>query len=384
MINEALQFFVVGLLLFSLSLAIGAPLTLRAAEQVDLVPNLTHLLGNVFTMAAACCLLVVSTIAPEDRRDPARAVMWHVGFLVICVTTMVLLFWGSSSASRSTLAIASGDEPVVAPYLTIYGGYLAWATLVYHSLGRRYFQASLATPVARTGFRLTLLGFHAGSLWLACSLLELIAPPELANAVPAILTDSNVWGSVCAILVAIGTVYPEIRIAGRQPIALAGPRPAYCRPRLIVALVQLHLLWRPLVKAFPEVVAELDNHDCATRLYRRVIEIRDAQLRLAPYVPPAVRALVESMPSTRGESGNDSVLLEAARLAVGLDAYRVAPRSRYVDRTTDDHSVHPGNMTDPLDEARYLVGVAVAFRWSRSIRNLRRRMRLAPESPLAS
>lgn len=126
----------------------------------------------------------------------------------------------------------------------------------------------------------------------------------------------------------------------------------------------LEPLWRVLVEARPEVrfgvtAPVADDELARYQLYRRVMEIRDAQLALRAYVPFGTHECASAM--ARDQKLSDSaadVLLEAVELAAGLAAHRRGASA-----------VDPGDRTAPqpastrlLDDAVWLLRVAAIMR----------------------
>jgi hypothetical protein len=123
--------------------------------------------------------------------------------------------------------------------------------------------------------------------------------------------------------------------------------PAWCR----AAYHQLSPLWSALREAVPQVAFPLPpsvQSQIGLRLYRRVVEIRDAELSLGPYMPPVA-----------GQQGPcPDLATQAAALRAAIGARRRDPaRCR-----APLHGVpSPGTRPDLYGEVTRLVQVSRAF-----------------------
>lgn len=164
-------------------------------------------------------------------------------------------------------------------------------------------------------------------------------------------------GSIQALFMAAATAVPlilAIQIAGSE----------------IVALYQLHPLWRVLVQATPEVtfpgtVPHSRLRDLLTsiprvhaKLYRQIIEIRDALLVLGRYVQPETTRHAREhisrhpVPAALSEATLTAITLEAAR-----HAKMTGENPSSAGRIISDHGG-----SDRTSEIRWLRSVAQAHR----------------------
>ncbi|NUS45449.1 MAG: hypothetical protein HOQ24_17375 [Mycobacteriaceae bacterium] len=139
-------------------------------------------------------------------------------------------------------------------------------------------------------------------------------------------------------------------------------------------------LWRRMVTELPQVRLDgVDENSLAGveraryRLYRRVIEIRDAQLVLRPYIPPEIPGWALAAARARGlDPVTSDVLLEAAELGAALDAYR-AGRQHHAGVVDVVLPRCDAAAPDVLAEVRRLVQVDTALRGDPDVVVLRRR-----------
>ncbi|QWF78501.1 hypothetical protein HUW46_01897 [Amycolatopsis sp. CA-230715] len=165
------------------------------------------------------------------------------------------------------------------------------------------------------------------------------------------------------------------RLLGRTTFAEAGEhdaelaatllcRPDFTRPPLAewaeAVLEEIEFLRSTITAPFPEIVLSgLGDADLGTRLYRAVIEIRDARLRLLPYVPAGVATAVDRVCRAAGAGvAEREAVRVAAEITLGLDGYAAGRRTTGV-RVGAQHR-EPVCRT-VRDEAEFLAGVALAF-----------------------
>ncbi|MFK0249586.1 MAB_1171c family putative transporter [Amycolatopsis azurea] len=377
--TRARLFLILGLLLLGTALALGAPATTRLTLSYEPVPNMTRLVGDVLAMGAACCLLALSTMAPGRDPHPYRRITSHAAALLAAALAMATLLDAADTEPTAAFVSVYGGELLIDLYLAVYAGYLTWGMVTFERLGRRYFHAPSTTIIARTGFRLSRLGLHCGYLWLLTRAIDVLAlhtgwpisTPPVAGVLPAL----------CAALVAFGVTFPE----WMPPLLRTRPAEQVLRLiahlRVMMALALVSMLWRPLVRAVPDVVVDFTSCGRATRLYRRVIEIRDVQLRLVPYVHPAAQFVAAARTRREPNDEHSLALFEAAALATALEGYRMRQRHLGSDCPMVDYVDHGRILATPFDEARHLAAVAVAFRFSRTIRFVRRQLCPCPDHP---
>jgi hypothetical protein len=181
-------------------------------------------------------------------------------------------------------------------------------------------------------------------------------------------------------LLAIGTGAAGATFTGWWPAVRNVPIQRQVRQ----ATRRLTPLWERVVEEVPQVqLDELDEGRLARperseyRLYRRTLEIRDAQLALRPYIPPQIPGWALAAADERGlEPAAADVLLEAAELGAALDAHRAGQRyhPEVVDLVMPQHSPAA---PDLLAEARWLIRVGAALRRDPDVVALRCRAEVA-------
>jgi hypothetical protein len=208
-----------------------------------------------------------------------------------------------------------------------------------------------APPYLRAALRLFGLGVVFSAAYMATSMAYLAFRWSLT---PALLPA---FGATEAVFMAAGTAVPlilAVRIAGRET----------------VALYRLHPLWRVLVHAAPEVtfpgtVPHGRTRDLVTafpqvhaKLYRRIIEIRDALLVLSRYVTPEMTRQAREHVSCHPVP---ITLSEATLIACSMEGARHAKITGKAPADSG-HPISNHGGSDRSSEILWLCAVAQAHR----------------------
>ncbi len=223
-----------------------------------------------------------------------------------------------------------------------------------------------APPSTRAALRLFGLGTAFTAIYMTTSMAYLAFRWSLT---PALLPTV---GSIQALFMAAGTAVPlilAIRSTGGE----------------IVALYQLHPLWRVLVQAIPEVtfpgtVPHSRLRDLLTslpqvhaKLYRQIIEIRDALLVLNRYMTPELARQAREhvshhlVPTGLSDAGlsdaglSNSALSDAMLTACSVEVARHAKAAGAIPSSTGNTIFDHGG-SDRRSEVRWLRSVAQAHR----------------------
>jgi hypothetical protein len=230
-------------------------------------------------------------------------------------------------------------------------------------LVRRYTDAREAYPLIRRGFRITVLGACIGMVCVVWKAAGSISLGVADRPLPWQAALSQILPIVAIAVAATGSTYtswaPTLRNLRE-------------RWRVLTATRALRPLWRKLIEAFPHVqfvdeprisLSTLTRTERGEyRLYRRTLEIRDAQLALRPYMPPEAPGWAhEAAQCQQLNPPAANVLLEAVELATALDAHNAGQRHRPepADTVTTRHAPSAPNL---LAEARWLIRVSTAMR----------------------
>lgn len=206
-----------------------------------------------------------------------------------------------------------------------------------------------------------------------------------------------------ALRLMVPTLSPELvrRILGRTVYDSAQEREAELFASLMLSRVdgtrdirrvrqatqRLTPLWRRIVAEVPQVRLHVDEGPLSPaqraqyRLYRRALEIRDAQLVLRPFIPPQIPEWTFAVVGERGlDPATADILLEAAELGAALDAHH-ARRRHHAGVVKIVLPRHHVAAPDLLAEARRLIQVATALHCDAEVSALRRRAEDAAARP---
>ncbi len=343
-----------GLLAFGTAFLVLAPPHTVLISEFLRVPNSGRLLGNLLTLAAAGAMQVMMLHLVHPPPVARQRVRRRLAVITLVALAMTVLLISADTENVTNFVERYATSTPIAIYQLLYLSCLAMAVIDLIHLSIRY--SRHVAPMLRTGLRMVATGGIVYALHTAYKM-ALIA---------AAWSDSRLPGDesmISTTLAALGGVL----IAGGTTLPVWGPR-ALLPWRLLrqyLSYRRLTPLWRELSAAVPEV--RLTQPEAATdpapwtmdiRLYRRVIEIRDAQLLLQPYSDPAAVDAAQEHARRIGLRGaHAQAHVDAVALATGLKRWRsdgpgVAPI------VTEQHDVGDASLTS---ESRYLEQVAAAF-----------------------
>lgn len=305
-------------------------------------PNLAIVVGDALALAACCgALCYLAHLAYPDSRAIRLA---SVFVLAWCVTVGAMMLFFSripTLASTSQFWEVYGPvEPGVAALRLSFLPYLAVSCIGFVRLATNYERAA-ARRSTMAGMQLVKVGALVGLVFVANEAARVLTSSPTRTVSPAAL------GVSCVSLILIGVLLPSV-----------GPR---LRVEQVLeriandsALRRVNALWAAMTRSRPQVVFEAGASDAVSRLYRNVVEIQDAAVRME-----APQALVTSL-TREAESvaeKNRAAFIAAGSLALAL---------RY-PAEGDTPISFPSGRADLNDEARSIVQVA---RWwnSRQLR----------------
>ncbi|MFF3110271.1 MAB_1171c family putative transporter [Kitasatospora sp. NPDC057904] len=298
----------------------------------------------------------------------AGAFLLSVGAYVAAGTTQV-----------GALVVAHGQRRfLLVAYIGLLTAHLVWRLAVFGLLTGR--AARRMPPGAlRSGLRLMASGTVIGLLWIAGNVNDVVDLLTTGGEIGAESAASAVSALVCVVLMLAGATAP----------AWGGRLARWWRPlRARYAYRRLEPLWSvlratvPAVELLPETarVGRRTPHGAQFALYRRIIEIRDGQLALRPYVHPQVPSWVAEFTASTASTGGVrlrrrhevAATVEAAGIAAALEAagaghrYPAEPSAGYV----------PSEGQVGIDEeVAWLIKVADAFTASPAVARVRSRVR---------
>jgi hypothetical protein len=370
-----------------------APATLAALGRLSGDSDPALLLGDSLKTVAVS-LLVLLTLGlrargePEARPRLRRRIRRHTAVaLAVPVLLAVLFHTAHIRPHGDSLVVHGSGRWLLAGYNTLFAGYTVCCLAVLVALLARQTRRAEA-GLLRTGLRLMTAAAGVGvvwALWAVDDIADLLLRGSQGGGED---TPSNVLAAVCAALTVSGatvTVWGATRWGVRitAPVRWVRARRSY---------QALEPLWSALASAVPGIALapEPDRRPplrtAEFALYRRIIEIRDGQLALRPYLQPQLPEWLAAV--TPGAGGGrppggepvgaepSGAELEAAALAAALEA-RSCGRP-----VVGSAAAGPGWLPQPVTgtvaaEAAWLVQVAAAFAGSWLVAEVRRRARSA-------
>jgi hypothetical protein len=316
------------------------------------VPNIARPLGH------ACMLMVVwaalNLLLALGRGTAPRRPRWPGWWLLATLAGMIVTFLlADTPVDDVRFAGRYGAKPWVLEYWLVFISYVVPALIVIGVLGCRYAKAT-----GRRSLRFGLYLLSAGStmsalyhvhkaLYFTALRFGLKYPSSVRDLLDVFLP------LVSTILVVVGLILPTW-----SPHVRAWLRDYRTYQRL-------RPLWRALYTANPAIALMAPKswpadliavRDLSLRLYRRVIEIRDGRLALAPYFDPAVAVTARADADEAGFTGQRAeAFVEAMLLTSALDAHRSGTTTASAQATEI-----PGG-TDLRADTVFLEEVARAF-----------------------
>ncbi|WP_327069873.1 hypothetical protein OG500_29540 [Kitasatospora sp. NBC_01250] len=358
------------------ALVTRAPGLVAATGPTGIGSGLLLLVGDVMKIGAVSLLVLVALLLQARGSDPlvvrARLRRWSVPATVVPLC-LVLLFCGADASHHGGQLMVHGDGRwFLVGYNLLFAGYSVSCLLVLG--GVLTHQTRLAAGnLLRTGLRLMTLAAAVGALWSLWALDDAVRLIVHGSQSDSEDTLSNILGALCTGLTVSGataTVWGGTRWGAR---ITAPARWLRARRRYTA----LEPLWSALHSAVPGIALGEGAgagrrpalRDAEFALYRRIIEIRDGQLALRPYVHPEVAGWV-----TQAVGGPPhGALVEAATLAAALEAGRAGRRAR-------DTTAAAACVTQPVPgagtvdaEADWLIQVTEAFGGAAAVAEVRRR-----------
>jgi hypothetical protein len=332
----------------------AAPIVQLFAVAIDNgtgVAHLAEMTSDAAAMIAACAGQVfLIHITYPALSVPTRARRRRLG-LVAALAAVVILF---AATPPATAHRPGNDSDAV--YMYVYISYVGISLLSVCRLSLRYARLT-DRPSLRLGLWIITAGGLCGLAFLAVQAAMLVGDEAGVNlrqwddrvALPLEL--------VTQALLLVGIIVPAwgARLAG--VIRWFGDHRSY---RL------LHPLWLALHEANPELVLVPQDtegrrrwhRDVGFLLYRQVIEIRDGQLALRPYIDPGVAELATELGRQAGLSREGvRAAGEAAAVAAGIAAKTRGQRPHPAPPVPGS----PSGGTDVTTEIAWLTRVSQAF-----------------------
>lgn len=297
------------------------------------VPDLFKLVGNCSTLVAAfgAEMLVLFTSHPADEaktRIPPRM----AGLLLAAAVLIAMFFYPHPVELTGSFDAYEGSDPTLAVYTLAYALYLGTAVGDVTIMCCRFSQHTAGA--LRIGLRVIAAAGAIGVLY-AIGKIAILARHIATGSHRGAGNASGVCHSpfsspACAVAVGVPGVAVLALVVG---VLLAVGAARLDRARHWIgqyrAYRQLEPLWRELCDVLPEIAhapAEprrpTASRDVPLRLARRLVQIRDGLLILAPYRDPDIAADVHAAIDRTGIAKSEiEATVEAAQIAAAIRTY---------------------------------------------------------------
>lgn len=328
---------------FFVFLLLSAPTSLpgvrRTVDSVTGVPDLTILLGHLCTLLAFITILELAAGVEAGRRALLRR--GQLAFTLVMTGLVTLFLLIPRRLDQPDFGLWQVRHPLVVAYQVLFQTCLGLGLSLAVAFLVPYWRTTRRGPL-RTALLLLWLSAAVGLVYVGSRMwyvvghgfgfLHQVARP--------------VYGTVTFLL-----LWTALALAGSAALVRVG----YAVTRHVrhrIAYHRLAALWRTLTDAVPGTVLDplsgvFPTRTFRRRLYRRIIEIRDAQMELTGHVP-----LAEHRAAEEALRGRDVALLDACVLRLGLrlkdQTVAGSPERRAESRTTD------GTVDDELADLRRL------------------------------
>ncbi|WP_086825821.1 MAB_1171c family putative transporter [Allokutzneria sp. NRRL B-24872] len=338
------------LMWIAVSLVVLAPETERLIVLVQPMPNTARLLGN-FVQLLAVYHMVGIAYSPRAERPPR---VLRTLLFVTWATLTVLMSFSGKDFSKNIFAAAMSNPALIA-YGLVFLLYATGCIAVFVHVISRY--ARQCEPgLFRSGLVTIIAAAVCSALWGAWSSLQplLMLGFDLSPSLRAPV--DRVLAVVSVLLWLVGSTmawWDKVlrRVAAHRGYHAIGP------------------LWTELTAALPRIALTSRSRlprNVEFALYRRIIEIRDGDLALRPFVPPQIDSWVrEAAPSV--DSRELAVLVEACSLAAAL----VSHDAEY--QWGSPHRAPPREDPCVESETAWLTSVSRAFTGSPVVAEIRER-----------
>jgi hypothetical protein len=356
--TPAQRHLLIALFAFAMAHALAVPTTQLITAHVDPFPYATNLVSHALAMLAGYSLVAMLAYALDSRTAPSQSRgRATIAIPAIALSTMLTLLLASDVGFGDEFTAVSAKHGSLIAYQLVFLGYMSFCASRIVLLLRSYLSRRDIQVTMRWGLRAVVFGAGAGIVWIIWAILVMATTHADRPLVEHPTIVAEVVGAVCITLMALGSTMSAWGARIHRTIRNC---------RLKRALRDITPLWRLLTTVIPDVTLRQPNlTDPELLLYRRVIEIRDAQRRLLSYVPPGIPTQVVLLASAR-ERRLDTIAVrtEAAALVIAIDAYRARRR-----QPTEQSWIRFPDSTQPsrLDEARWLIRVHAAMRDDRAV-----------------
>ncbi|MEQ4302037.1 MAB_1171c family putative transporter [Plantactinospora sp. B6F1] len=357
----------------------AVPAVYTSVNRLFGVPNLASLLvyGCIVGYSITALVMLMLWHMPAAEALPRARVLAVFYGLVLVTMAVLFAFSGATVEAPSDFDDVYGPRPVGGTFLLVYVsafafglGVAAWRSLQFANRVAR----TDGRPWLRRGLRLVAVGSII-ALGYCLGKGGYVVAAWLGTTLPT-LSD---LGTLCACLGAL-VITTGFTIPSWGPSLSAAAE----KVRRARTYLRLYPLWHAMYQAMPEIAldppasrrADLRMlRDLDFALYRRVIEIRDGRLALAPYLAPADEPSAQAdEPSAQTDSGGraSAAAREAFRIRDALARLRAAHPDRQAagQASTASRTIRPGAPAGPDEDADLAGDLEFLGRVSSALRRL--------------
>lgn len=317
---------------------------------------LARFLANASAMVSAfSAVAMVACVVPEPAPTTLRTRMrWGVAVMVVLIVVDAVLLLGSDAPFDPDLAAVLATEDELAVGQAVYWGFLTVCITWFIVLMRRYLLRPDVRPLMHYAMVTATLSSVVGLMWLGWNAIILLVERIGGRFTSDPLDISRILSTTAAGLMAAGLTLPLWIRALRRRVT---------RRRTRRAVRDLDPLWSELTELLPDIALH-SAMNCGPEvvLYRRVIEIRDAELRLIRYVPPDLASRIRGAQSRQVHSRTGrrahrvpvETRIAAAAFGTAMANFRTGRRQANAPAGTHIPSTA---FSDVLAEARWLIAV---------------------------
>lgn len=385
-VHPVVRYRTVFALCLAAAMALLTPASVDSIDRLIPLPNLVVLLGDELRVGAVGALaLAAATLQTQRGRRPTPSCQAVLLPAVLCADAVLFALAHTRDDEANIVVTGSMHRFSLAEYNALLTLFTCWCLGLFAlTLARR--TRDLGTGSLRVGLRVVVCSAVVGMVWSAWGVDDVVTVLVSGTQGGGEDDVSGLLGSVCIVLAAAGgtvSVWRPTWAAARSWSA------AYRKYRT------LQPLWRAVHEVVPEIVlaprsrwtAWLPPREAQFALYRRVIEIRDAQFALRPvldelggsggdpgrtWVDEALRCHRAEPHAATREAAGLAAALAAAPLSDGRGGLGIGAAPH--DTIADSVSLRPASVEAETD---WLVLVAEAFARSSAVADVRIRAQRA-------
>ncbi|MGG8409545.1 MAB_1171c family putative transporter [Streptomyces sp. 12297] len=328
---------VANFLLLFVIFTVSTPSVWPTVSDLVGITNFSGLLTQSCVIVMTACQQLVLLHLMYGARAARRKAVPRVLALALVLAAMAVLFAGAATHGEAPDDFAVARAQYTPAYLAVYLAAFTANQVEIGVMGWRYSRIA-PSPWLRRGLRMVALTLPFALVYTCCRTADIIAA-QLGGTGHRWEPIAQLGVGVAVIVQTVGWILPDW-----GPHLTAGADRLRNR-RAYRTLTPLH---RVLTEAVPEPVIPVSSAlDLPTRLYRMLIEIRDAQWALRTWMDPEIARTAETRARQAGLRDEElAAVVEAAQLHGAIEAKRTdRPPERPLDTPV---ATAPGDLAAEL------------------------------------